>query len=328
MDKTMKLGPLIFAILAAAFSMSSCMRNTETESTPTEKKKHLEVVLRSQNGDYWKTVKMGAEVAAKEFNVTLDFRAPDDEGDVKGQIALMEQSVNSGPDAIVLAANDYKELSGVVDDAEGRGIPVVAIDSEVESRKARSFIGANNYEAGQMAGQQLIKLVGPKGNIAIVSFKQGERNTELREQGLLDEISKYPTMKVIAKVYTMTDRGTADQLTQGIIEKYPHLDGIVALNEISSIGVADAIQRMNLQDKVKIITFDSTSEELELLQEGVIQATIIQNPFSIGYLGVKNAVEASHGKKIPGRVDTGIKAIDLNNMFWSDNQKLLFPFIK
>lgn len=93
------------------------MRNTET--TPTEKKKHLEVVLRSQNGDYWKTVKMGAEVAAKEFDVTLDFRAPDDEGDVKGQIALMEQSVKSGPDAIVLAANDYKELSGVVDDAEG-----------------------------------------------------------------------------------------------------------------------------------------------------------------------------------------------------------------
>ena len=80
------------------------------ETIPTEQKKHLEVVLRSQEGDYWKTVKLGAEVAAKEFDVALDFRAPGDEADVKGQIALMEQSIRSGPDAIVLAANDYKAI--------------------------------------------------------------------------------------------------------------------------------------------------------------------------------------------------------------------------
>ncbi|UKS26742.1 substrate-binding domain-containing protein [Paenibacillus sp. HWE-109] len=326
MVKTMKLGPLLFAILIAVVSVSSCSR--QDEMTPAEQKRHLEVVLRSQNGDYWKTVKMGAEVAAKEFDVTLDFRAPGDEADVKGQIALMEQSISSRPDAIVLAANDYKELSQVVEDANAFGIPVITIDSEVESRKAKSFIGANNYEAGQLAGKQLIKLAGTSGQIAIVSFKQGERNTELREQGLLDEIAQYPDVRVIDKVYSLTDRELAAQMTQNIVAKYPDLDGIVALNEISSIGVADAVQQLNLQDKIKIITFDSTSEELELLQEGVIQATIIQNPFSIGYLGVKNAVEAAKGKKVPSRVDTGIRAIDLTNMFWSDNQKLLFPFIK
>ncbi|KRE46671.1 substrate-binding domain-containing protein [Paenibacillus sp. Soil724D2] len=327
MDKTMKVRPLLFAVLVAVISMSSCSKQTE-ETTPTEQKKHFEVVLRSQNGDYWKTVKIGAEVAAKEFDVALDFRAPGDEADVKGQIALVEQSIGSGPDAIVLAPNSYKQLSGVVDDASIRGIPVITIDSEVESRKAKSFIGANNYEAGQLAGKQLIELAGTSGDIAIVSFMQGERNTELREQGLLEELSKYPDVKVIDKVYSMTDYELAAQLTRNMMEKYPQLDGIVALNEISSIGVAHAIQSMDLQDKVKIITFDSTSEELELLQEGVIQATIIQNPFSIGYLGVKNAVAASNGKKVPSRVDTGIKAIDLGNMFWSDNQKLLFPFIK
>lgn len=326
METTMNVRPLLFALLVAVISMSSCTR--QTEITPTEKKKHLEVMLRSQNGDYWKTVKMGAEVAAKEFDVTLDFRAPGDEADVKGQIALMEQSISSGPDAIVLAPNSYKALSGVVNDSALRGIPVITIDSEVETRKAKSFIGANNYEAGQLAGKQLIKLAGTKGDIAIVSFMPGERNTELREQGLLDELSKYPDVKVVDKAYSLTDHELAAQLTHSMMEKHPQLDGIVALNEISSIGVAHAIQSMNLQDKVKIITFDSTSEELELLQEGVIQATIIQNPFSIGYLGVKNAVEASKGKKVPSHVDTGIKAIDLGNMFWSDNQKLLFPFIK
>jgi ribose transport system substrate-binding protein len=322
----MRVKPMLIAVMVAIVSMSSCREQTET--LPTEVKKHLEVVLRSQNGDYWKTVKMGAEVAAKEFDVALDFRAPGDEADVKGQIALMEQSVSSNPDAIVLAANDYKELSAVVDDAKDHSIPVITIDSEVETKNIESFIGANNYDAGQVAGKQLIKLMGSSGQIAIVSFKQGERNTELREKGLLEELAKYPDIQVIDKVYTLTDRELAAQLTHNVIDKHPELDGIVALNEISSIGVASAVQSRELQGKVKIVTFDSTSEELELLQEGIIQATIIQNPFSIGYLGVKNAVEAIKGKKVAKRVDTGIKAIDLSNMFWSDNQKLLFPFIK
>ncbi|MEW9702036.1 substrate-binding domain-containing protein [Paenibacillus sp. SI8] len=326
MDKSIRIGPLLFAVAVAVVSMSSCTR--QSEMLPTEQKKHLEVVLRSQNGDYWKTIKMGAEIAAKEFDVTLDFRAPGDEADVKGQIALMEQSISLNPDAIVLAANDYKDLSEVVDEAANLNIPVITIDSEVNTSKAKSFIGANNYVAGQLAGKQLIQLAGNKGSIAIVGFKEGERNTEQREQGLLDELSKYPEMKVLDKVYSLTDRDLAGKLTSSIIERFPEIDGIVALNENSSIGVADAIEQMELQGKVKIITFDSTSEELELLQEGVIQATVIQNPFSIGYLGIKNAVAAIKGSKIPSRVDTGIKAIDLNNMFWPDNQKLLFPFIK
>ncbi|MBD0383183.1 substrate-binding domain-containing protein [Paenibacillus sedimenti] len=327
MEKTIKQGRLLlFAMLAAVASMSSCTR--QAEPLPTEQKKHLEVVLRSQNGDYWKTVKMGAEVAAKEFDVTLDFRAPGDEADVKGQVALLEQSINIDPDAIVLAANDYRGLTSVVDQAASLNIPVITIDSEVETSKVQSFIGANNYEAGVLAGKQLVKLAGTSCNIAIVSFKQGERNAEQRELGLLEEIAKYPDIKVLDKVYSLTNRELAGQLTRQIIQQHPQLDGIIALNAISSISVAAEIQKLGLEGQVKIITFDSTWEELELLQEGVIQATIVQNPFSIGYLGVKNAVEAIKGNKIPPRVDTGIKAIDLDNMFWSDNQKLLFPFVK
>ncbi|MFC5451356.1 substrate-binding domain-containing protein [Paenibacillus aestuarii] len=323
----LQLGRILLVTLVAAVSLSSCTRQRE-EPTPTEQKKHLEVVLRSQEGDYWKTVKMGAEVAAKEFDVTLDFRAPGDEADVKGQIALVEQSISIRPDAIVLAANDYNDLSDVVDQAAHAGIPVITIDSAVNSKSIRSFIGANNYEAGQLAGKQLVKLIGASGDIAIVSFKQGERNAEQREQGLLEEITKYPNIKVLDKVYSLTDRELAGQLTWQIIQQFPQLDGIIALNEISSIGVADEIQNLGLQGKVKIITFDNTSDELELLQEGVIQSTIVQNPFSIGYLGVKNAVDALKGRKIANRVDTGFRAIDLDNMFWSDNQKLLFPFVK
>lgn len=67
---------------------------------------------------------------------------------------------------------------------------------------------------------------------------------------------------------------------------------------------------------------------MESLQDGTVQATVIQNPFSNGYLAVKYAVEALEGATIPERVDTGTKLIDLENMLWPENQKLLFPFVR
>jgi ribose transport system substrate-binding protein len=95
-----------------------------------------------------------------------------------------------------------------------------------------------------------------------------------------------------------------------------------------STAAAEQIREMGLSGEVKLVGFDNSPEELEWLQEGVIQATVIQNPFSIGYLGVKTAAEAADRQHVEKRIDTGTKVIDAVNMFWSDNQKMLFPFVQ
>ncbi|NOU96913.1 substrate-binding domain-containing protein [Paenibacillus sp. LMG 31456] len=305
----------------------SCSDKPEVASTP-ETNKNITLVVKMQTGDYWKTVRMGAEAAAKEFNVNLNVLEPKDEEDVSGQIALVNESIRQGTAAIVLAANDYNALAEAAEQAAGQRIPVITIDSEVNSSKVRSFIGINNYEAGRKAGRKLIQLTGDHGRIAVMSNGKDSRNSVQRERGLMEEIAQYPDVQVLKKEYCFSDKKLCGEQTRKIIEEHTKIDGIIALNAISSLGVANEIQRLGLAGKVKVITFDNTPEDIEFLQEGVIQATLIQNPFSMGYLGVKYAVEALGGKKIPEFVDTGTKVIDQENMFWSDNQKLLFPFVK
>lgn len=293
-----------------------------------DKKKSIALILKTKQSDYWGTIRMGAEVAAKEFDVNLIFSAPDDEEDIQGQIKLVEQAIRQSADAIVLAACDYKALVEVVEQAEKQRIPVITIESEVNSDKVRTFIGVNNYDTGTKAGEKLIELIGGQGEIALISFIQGAYNAEQREQGLLDVIADYPEVELVSKAYSYSDRGLAREITREIIEAHPRLAGIVALNATTSIGVASEIQSLGREGKVNVITIDYTPELLELLQEGVIQASIIQNSFSMGYLGVKHAVDAIYGRAIPERVDSNTKVIDLDNMFWSDNQKLLFPFVE
>ncbi|MBW7459516.1 substrate-binding domain-containing protein, partial [Paenibacillus sepulcri] len=245
-----------------------------------------------------------------------------------GQIRLVEQAIDWKVDALILAANDYLSLGQATDKAGSAGIPVISIDTEVASTKAKSYIGTDNYAAGRKAGMELIEQTGDNSRVAVVSFVEGARNAVQREEGLLNLLAQYSGVQVVDLRYAQSDIATAEQVTREILQEYGQIDGIVALNAIATIGVMNVVAELGMGEKIKVIGFDSTSEIMEMLQEGVIQSTIVQNPFTMGYLSVKYAVEAADGKKLPERVDSGTVVIDINNMLDEKNQKLLFPFIK
>ncbi|MGF7048009.1 ribose transport system substrate-binding protein [Paenibacillus sp. DS2015] len=316
---------LILAILALI--TVSCS-DSSSRLRQTNNVRHIDMIVKMNKGYYWNTVKMGAEVAAKEFNVELKFVGPESEKDIKGQIKMMDDSISRRVDAIILAASDYMKLAQVTDRAALHKIPVVSMDSEVASARITTYVGTNNYEAGQKGAKRLIELIGEKGAVGVVSFVEGAKNADERAEGLKDYIARYPNVRLVDIVYCGSDEQLAAELTRTMLQENPDLRGILALNEVASVGVAQEVQNLGLDRQVKLITFDSPPAVIEMLQEGVVQAMVIQNPFSNGYLAVQNAVEAIEGIDGPERVDTGSKLIDLDNMLWPDNQKQLFPFVK
>ncbi len=324
MNRAALAGGLLLLLITIMIAVSSCAGTTIDQ----DKKKNVALIVKMKHGDYWKTVKMGAEVAAREFDVNLNFYAPDYEEDITGQVALVNQAIIDGTDAIILAPSDPHSLVTATEPLVKRSIPVITIDSEMEAPKVKSFIGTDNYDSGMKAGERLAQLVGEQSKVAIISYVTKAGNAEQREKGVLDAIARHPGVKIVAKEHCSADKKLAAELTSQLIAAYPDIDGIVALNAPLSIGVAEEIDRRGLAGTVRVVAIDSPPEVLSYIQEGVIQATIIQKPFSMGYLGVKYAVDSMSGIPVPARVDTGTKVIDLENMFWSENQKLLFPFVK
>lgn len=291
-------------------------------------KPRIALVLGMRHGDYWKTVYTGAEAAARELGATLSFLAPDDEEDVKGQVDALNQALADGADALVLASNDDVVLVDAVERA-ARQLPVIAIDSRVKSSKVKSYIGTDNYSAGLKAAEEMVRQLGGKrARIGIIGYVQGTQKADQRERGFLDGVAKHPEIEVAAKAYCFSDQQLAVRLTRDMLREHGRLDGLVALNSIASLGAADALEQMGLHWDVKLVAFDSTVQELELLQRGIIQATVVQNPFAMGYLGVQHAMGALSGHKLPATVDTGSTVIRLDNMFSAENQKLLFPLLK
>jgi ribose transport system substrate-binding protein len=314
------------ALAAAVLMLVSCSRQGEIRSA-ADTQKEIVLIAKSET-EFWSTVKMGAEAAAKEFNVKLTYEAPKQESDVRGQIDRVNQYLAYGVDGIVIAAIDYERLADSVVKADNRGIPVIAIESEIHSDKVRSFVGIDNYEAGRQAARKMKELAGNKGRFLILGDAEGSRNAEQRMRGILDEWARNPDMTVAKTAACGAIPSQCEEAAMELLAQEGKINGILALHSSAAAGAAEQIQKMGKLGQIKIVGFDNSPEELEWLQEGAIQATVVQNPFSIGYLGVKTAVEALEGKSVLKRIDTGTKLVDAESMFWSDNQKMLFPFVQ
>lgn len=324
----MRQGAAALVLLAVIANSCSLPRVDLEERKKPQEPLQVTLVLGTRHGDYWKTVYMGAEAASRETGVSLHFLAADDENDVQVQEKLIVQAVADGADALVLApVSEYPPAETFLS-AKLR-IPVVTIDSPAQALKAAVHIGTDHYASGVQAADELIRLLGGKSaRVGIMGFLQGIPKADLREKGLLDKLKGHPEIEVAGTYYCYSDQRLAEDLTYRMLQEQGGLDAIVALNAAASQGVGTVLRQMGLSHSIAVVGFDSSTQELEMLQNGTIRSSVVQNPFGMGYLGVWYAVASLKGGKVPKTVDTGSKAVRTEDMFSPENQKLLFPLLK
>lgn len=288
----------------------------------SESKKTIVLITKMEGGEYWESVYSGALVAAKEFNLELIFDAPTEEDDYQAQIELLEKYIEEDVDGIVLAASDYEALVPMVEKAYNKGIPLVLIDSAVNTEKYYKSFSTDNYRAGLQAGVEALKLSGDDAKIGIISFVRGSENAIERERGVREILEANPNITILDTSYCMSSIEVAE--TQAMIFLDKDVDMIIGLNAIASTGMARALDHY----KPAIgIGFDSTPEEIMFIDQGIIDAAVVQNPLGMGYLGIKYASgqpEELAYKAKDNVINTFV--INSGNIFSESNQKLVFPF--
>jgi ribose transport system substrate-binding protein len=307
-------------ILLSLLLLQTCARKEETQ------KLSILVSPKGLEHSFWLSVKAGADSAGKELNVNIIWRGPTRETDVPTQISILEDYLNKKVDAIVLAATDAKGIIPYVQKAVDAKIPVITIDSGVDSDLPLSFVATDNIAAARRAAQALAELIGEKGKVACIPFVPGAATSVMREQGFSDEIKNYPGVRLVALQYSQSDVATAMAVTEDILTAHHDLAGIFGANEASALGIMQAIKNRGLAGKVKVVGFDASDNEVQALRDGLVQALIVQDPFKMGYLGVRYAVDAIRGKTVPKRVDTGVYVVTKENLDSPEIQKLLHPF--
>nr|MBC9202135.1 substrate-binding domain-containing protein [Paenibacillus sp. PL91] len=283
-----------------------------------------------QQVEFWEAMRQGVNMAAEEFGVEVKVAGMPSESDIDGQIALLEQAIIDKPQAIILAATDYNRIVPVAKRIVEAGIILISVDSAMKEGISSSFIATDNYEGGRKAGQLLVDTIDSSedGPVAVINFVRGTATAMDRERGVLDSLSLRPDIKVLDTLYSNASEQQAYEMTLELLQTEPGLRGIAALNEPTVVGAARAIKELRAVSRVKLIGFDNSMEEIAYLEEDVLQAIIVQKPFNMGYLAVKAALDLSEGKFVQPVIDTGSESITKENMYTSDKQKLLFPFME
>lgn len=294
----------------------------------TKGKLRIAVVPKGLAHQFWLTIKAGAEAAAAEGGAEIIWQGPAKETEVENQINIVQDMVTSKVDALVLAACDEQALIPAVQMAVDAKIPVVTIDSGVASDLPLSFVATDNVAGAKMAADALAGLIGNAGSVGLIPFIKGAATSNMREEGFLEGIKAHPQITVSATLYCQSDVEEAMTVTQDMLTQDAAMKGIFATNEPAAIGAAAALKAAGKSGTVKLVAFDGAEEEIKGLQEGSIHALIVQNPYRMGYLGVKAALDAIAGKPVEKRIDTGVTVVTMENFNTPDVQKLLYPLGK
>lgn len=286
------------------------------------------LICKSDTTEFWRSVIAGANAARSEYNVQLNIRAPETEEDYQAQNDFIREAVDEGAEAIIFSAISYTDNAEAINEAVAKGVKVVVIDSDVDSDGVSIRIGTDNVGAGRKAAQAVLDTDLEELCVGIVNFDKVSQNGREREQGLREVLEKDERVWQIHTINVATDETEACEKAKLLMEEYPQINVLVGLNEPLSVGVAMAVAQENVSDRVRVVGFDTNVTCIDLMQQDVVTALIVQNPYAMGYLGVEKACALLNGEDVASSslVDTSTSIVTKENMFSIESQKLLFPF--
>lgn len=309
--------------------LAAALARAADAPAPPAKRPVVAVIPKGTTHEFWKTVHAGAVKAGREENAEVIWQGPAKEDDRKGQIEVVQNFTSRGLDAIVLAPLDDKALARPVEAAVKRGIKTVIIDSDLKSKAFSSFVATDNYEAGKLAAKHMSELLPQGGNIMVVRYLEGSASNSHRENGFLDGLKDAPQLKVISSnQHAGVTAESALKTSQNLLNKFPQVDGIFTPNGPVAFGMLRALQTAGRAGKVKLIGFDATEPLLNAMKTGEVAGLVVQDPFRMGYLGVKTALAAVRGEKVEPRIDTGARFITAANLDDPEISQLVKPDLK
>ncbi|WP_073202843.1 substrate-binding domain-containing protein [Gracilibacillus kekensis] len=271
--------------------------------------------------DYWKRPLKGFEDAAESLNVSVEYRGAT-QYDVNEEITVLEQVIAKNPSGIAISTMDPEALNPVINKAVDSGIPVVMFDADAPDSKAYAFLGTNNHYAGVTAAHKMAELLNEEGEVGVVTHPN-QLNHQERTQGFRETIENdYPNMTLVDIKDGRGDQMISKEVSEELIREHPNIKGIFASEANGGVGVGKAVLDLQKKGDLHIISFDTDKGTLDMIDEGVISATMAQGTWKMGYWSLQFLFHLQHDiagelegeTNLPRYVDTGITVVTKDNV--------------
>jgi len=321
-----KLWIVVLVVLIVIFVVIGLVRKGDKGIS-----RRIAVIPKETASVYWEGVRQGALKASAEEGFQILWNGPEIETDRERQIQIVEDAVAQKLAGIVLAPNDRKALVPSVEKIFAKGIPCVIIDSGVETDKYLSYMATDNFKGGVLAAKRIGELLGGKGKVIVVEWTPNSASTDARVEGFRKTVaSEFPEIQIIDSKYPnppTTEK--AREVTEDMLTKNAEVHALFACNATTAGGALQALRSpAHANRNVKMVGFDAWPSLVDGLNSGEIDSLIIQNPYKMGYEGVKAITQKLRGKEVAKHVDTGVELVTKQRLLEPDIKKIVDLQIK
>jgi ribose transport system substrate-binding protein len=311
-------------IVAAVVLLAACADTSDQNQADTGaqagdggKTIRIAMIAKSSSNPVFLAARTGAEAAARELTQqgvpveVLWLTPPQEDGQVQAQ--RVQQAVNDGADAILMAASDAGKVTGAINDAVNRGVPVMMFDSDAPQSQRFAFYGVDDMKTGQAVMAELAKQMNGKGSVAILAGNQNAPNLQKRVQGVREEAKKYPGIKVVDSFnHIETPQDAAAEVVR-VNNAYPEVTGW------AMVGGWPLFTQSLLTDlnpaRTKVIAVDALPAQLPYVEKGIAPVLLAQPVYEWGYVGVKTIVDKVHFKKdVPAIIPMELVRVTKDNL--------------
>lgn len=278
--------------------VSGCKRASE------DVKRHIAVVTKALDSEWWMSVKKGAEAAAREHpSVEISVLAPEREINIDQQVAIIEDQILKKVSALVVAPAGASEVIPVLNKAKAAGIPVVLMDTEAPWPDRATFVGLDNRVGGRLVGQSIVRALNGKGKVAVIRGILGISTHEDRIAGFREAIGQSPDIELVAVQPANSERALGMTVMENLLTAHPDLKAVFATNDQMALGAMEALAARDLLGKIVLVGFDATTEAVRAVRAGQLHATVAGHGFEMGRQAVIAAVTVLRGEPVPKHID-------------------------
>jgi ribose transport system substrate-binding protein len=296
------------AALAMSFLAPACHRGRGSKTL------EITLVTKALDSEWWQRVKAGAEEQARAHpDVRLAVLAPEREIDIDQQVAILEDQITRHVSALAVAPTGAAEILPVLNKARAAGIPVVIVDTDVNWPPKLSYVGGDNVRAGRLAGEYIEKIIGGKGEVAVIRGILGVATHEDRLAGFREAIAKAPGIHCVAVQPANSERALGMSVMENLLTRYPELRAVFATNDQMALGAVEAIAAHNLSGKVAVVGMDATWEAVRAVEKGKLAGDIAMHPEALGRDSVEAAYKAATHQPLQKTIDTGETLVTKEN---------------
>jgi ribose transport system substrate-binding protein len=275
---------------------------------------------------FYITMNHGAQAEAQKDGATVQYSGSSAAFSPSTQLPFLNAAIAQKPDFILIAPTDKVALQAPIAQAVAAKIPVILVDTTLNDPSiAVTTISSDNVAGGAKVADALADAIGKTGKVAVVSVSPGVSTTDERVEGFNKQLATYPSVKSLGVTFTGDNPTRANTVLKGLVAANRDLAGVFATNTQTGTGVTAASRELGLSGKLKLVEFDTEPVQVEGLKAGTITALVAQDPYNIGELGVRYAVQYLKGKRdFDKHYGTGEAIITKENVDSPDTKKYLY----